>query len=73
MSSISLNQVRINTVQKVRKRSRFLKLLADWYAAQYVLEKHWQKYSAKPASKNVSFRVWSKYGAYLEEHLDQDQ
>lgn len=68
--SIENQQIEFHESKKSTRRSRVSRLLQNWFAAQYVLQRHWERYSAQPRRKNVPYRVWSRYGAYLDAHLN---
>jgi len=45
---------------------RLQSILMNWLISRSNLHYSWDKFRAKPAGRNVSYRVWSRHGAYLE-------
>lgn len=41
-------------------------ILMNWLLSRSSLHYSWDKFRAKTAGRNVSYRAWSRHGAYLE-------
>lgn len=49
------------------KRTGYLhQMLNDWMSAQSILQRHWHIFQKTSGGRRVPYRVWSRYGAYLE-------
>jgi len=52
---------------------RLESILMNWLLSKSSLHYSWEKFRAKPAGRNVSYRAWSRHGAYLELSLETHQ
>jgi hypothetical protein len=51
---------------KIKYIERFLKMIRSWFRAQAKIDQHWSEFRLTTAGRQVPYRVWLRYGAYLE-------
>lgn len=55
-------------VLKAKITGRLQIIFNDWLLARSTLQRHWHKFYKLSGGRRVPYRVWSRYGAYLEIH-----
>lgn len=55
----------VETPAVLKTSGRLQRLLSNWFASQSSLQQQWQRFRATSGS-HVSYRIWSRHGAYLE-------
>lgn len=49
-----------------QKPGQLQQLLKAWTAKRNQLQTYWHRYKSTTTGHHVSYRAWSRYGAYLE-------
>lgn len=55
----------------LQRIKRLRQIAIGWITSQSSLHSHWRKYNTASAGRQVSYRVWSRHGAYLEVNNQQ--
>ena len=53
-------------IPSMKGESRVKLMLMNWMARNANLKRQWENYSESSMGDRVSYRVWSRHGAYLE-------